>query len=51
MKTCRIKLEVELEINAFTVDDAAELATEAIEDIEGLGVTVIDVTVTGHCEK
>jgi hypothetical protein len=50
MKTCRIKLEVELEINAFTLDDAADLASEAICDIEGLGVTVVDVTVTGKSE-
>lgn len=51
MKTCRIKLEVELEIDAFTFEDAADLATEAIQDMEGLGVTVIDVTVTGECER
>jgi hypothetical protein len=50
MKTCRIKLEVELEVNAFTEDDAAELATDAIFDMEGLGVTVIEVTVTGERE-
>lgn len=51
MKICRIKLEVELEINAFTVEDAADLATETMRDMEGLGVTVIDVAVTDHCEK
>lgn len=50
MKNCRVKLEVELEINAFNADDAADLATESIYDMEGLGITVIDVTVTDHCE-
>lgn len=51
MKTCRVRLEVELEVNAFTMEDAADLATETIFDMEGLGVTVIEVTVTGKSEQ
>jgi hypothetical protein len=50
MKTCRVTLEVEVEIEAFTFEDASELARDAINDMEGLGVTVIDVTVTGTAE-
>jgi hypothetical protein len=50
MKTCKVKLEVEVEVNAFTMDDAADIATETIYDMEGLGVTVIDVTVTDRSE-
>jgi hypothetical protein len=50
MKVCRVKLEVELEINAFNENDAVELATECICDMEGLGVTVVDVNVIDHCE-
>jgi hypothetical protein len=46
MKTCRIKLSVELEIDAFTVEDAVDVAKDSVYDLEGLGVTVIDVTVT-----
>jgi hypothetical protein len=51
MKICRVTLEVELEINAFTVEDAADLATETIRDMEGLGVTVVDVVVIDHFEQ
>jgi len=47
MNTYRIKLEVELEINAFSSADGSELAVETIHDMEGLGVTVVDVTVAG----
>lgn len=45
MKTYRVKLEVELEIDAFTVEDAKDLADESVRDLEGLGVIVADVTV------
>lgn len=45
METYRIKLEIEIEIEAFTLPDAAEVARDAIYDMEGLGVVVTDVTV------
>lgn len=50
MNTYRITLEVKLEIDAFNVSDAKDLAAETIREMEGLGVTVIDVTVTGETE-
>lgn len=50
MKTCRINLEVELEIDAFNFEDAADVAREAILDMEGLGIKILDVAVTGECE-
>lgn len=50
MKTSRVNLEVELEIDAFTFEDAADVAREAICDLEGLGITVINVTVTDERE-
>ena len=51
MNTYRIKLEVELELDAFTAEDAVDLAKDSIYDTEGLGVAVIDVTVTGKSER
>lgn len=50
MKTCKIKLVVELQVDAFTVDDAADLAIESIHGLEGLGVTVVDVTLAHQAE-
>ena len=51
MRTYRVKLEIELEIDAFTVEDAVDLVTESVYDLEGLGITVADVTVTGRSEQ
>lgn len=51
MKTCRIELKVGLEIDAFVVDDARDLAVDAVLDLDGLGVKVIYVTVTDQYEQ
>lgn len=50
METYRVKLEVELEIDAFTVEDAVDLVTESVYDLEGLGITVASVTVSDKSE-
>ena len=50
MKTYRVKLEIELEIDAFTAEDAVDMITESVYDLEGLGITVIDVAVTDRSE-
>jgi hypothetical protein len=51
MKRCRIKLEIELEIDAYTINDAVDLAKESVYDLDGLGVGVINVTVTDQSEQ
>jgi hypothetical protein len=48
---CRVNLQVELEIDAFTLDDAIDLAKESVYDLDGLGVTVIDVTLVHGREE
>jgi hypothetical protein len=44
MQPFKVKLEVEVEVDAFTQEDANQLASETIYEMEGLGVTVIDVS-------
>lgn len=51
MNTYRVGLYVELEIDAFTADDAADAITESVYDLEGLGITVSQVTVTSKTEQ
>lgn len=50
MKRYTIKLEVELELDAYTIEDARDIADESIRDIEGLGVDVTEVTIASARE-
>jgi hypothetical protein len=45
MKTYRLEIKATVEIDAFTQGDAAEAVLDAVYDLEGIGVTLIDVTV------
>ncbi len=45
METFRIKLEVDLEIEAFNRGDAEDLARDTIYEMEGLGVSIVDAKV------
>lgn len=44
-KEYMVKVNVSASIGAFTASDAEEIVLNAVRDLEGLGVTVIEATV------
>ena len=43
METFRVRLEVDLEVEAYNRGDAEDLARDTIYEMEGLGVSIIGV--------
>jgi hypothetical protein len=45
MNTYRIVLKTALDVDAYTWDDAKDLAIDTMYEMDGLGVEVVDVVV------
>jgi hypothetical protein len=45
MDTYRVVVQTIVEVEAYTLDDAKDLAIDTMYEMDGLGVTVVDVVV------